>query len=274
MGDLVLPAVSSKKKTLLFFSGGVDSTMIALRMKEKYRNLNNVIAVFFPLNALYQIYKRGEKNYNDNRLQNQYNIFTHMCELIGLKHTIEFLNFDDLTLKNGDNLIRDSRCQNVSSFLKLLHEKGIDLTDKHSITFGINKRIFEGRALLNHLKEKNITDSNKIQRIIKSGKQKYRGIHERDAIETYSNYSWLEKQNSYTIMPIDELIENNKIFLPLQDFTKADVYKLLNDLINQVQLFTEEDREIVMTAHNMCDVAYPNACGECDTCIERSKTIS
>jgi len=273
MGDLVLPAVSSKKKTLLFFSGGVDSTMIALRMKEKYKGLSNVVAVFFPLNALYQIYKRGEKNYNDSRLENQHKIFTHMCDLVGLKNRIEFLTFDDFTLENGDNLIRDARCQNISTLLQLLHQKKLDLTDKHSMVFGINKRIFEGRELLNYLKEKNITSPDAIEKYIKSKPRKYKGIIER-GIGTYTNITWLEKQNSYNIMAIDELIENDKMFLPLEKHTKSDVYKLLNDLINQVQLFTEKDREIVMTAHNMCDVAYPNACGECDTCIERSMTIS
>ena len=274
MSDMVLPTVTEKKKTLLFFSGGVDSTMIALRMKKKYKTLDNVVAVFFPINALYQIYKRGEKNYDDTRLQNQYSIFNDMCEEVGLKNRIVFLTIEDFTYQNGDNFIIDRRRQNVASLLNLFWERGVDLTDKHSITFGINKRIFEGRTLLNHLKEKNITSSDKIAKIIKAGKKKYRGIIERDAIDAYSNYPWLEKQNSYSIISFDELIENNKVFLPLEEFTKSDVYKLLNTLVDDVKIFTEKDREIVMKAHNMCDVAYPSTCGQCDTCIERTKTIS
>ena len=261
---MVLPSVSSTNKSLLFFSGGVDSTLIALRMKEEYGNLDNVIAVFFPIHAVYEIYKGTKKALYEKRIKNQHSIFTEMCDLVGLDNRIEFLSYDDFTLKNGDNLIHDQhRCNSVYSSLQLLLEHGVDLNDKASIVVGINKRIFEGLELLDYLNENNITDSEEIKNVIESNPEKYRGIIERGD-DLYTNYSWVEKQNSYSILPFNEMIENKKIFLPLQDYTKADVYKL----------FKEEEKDIMMAAHNTCDVDYPKVCGKCDTCVERAKSIS
>ena len=84
---LVMPTVASGNKVGLFFTGGVESTLVALMMLKKY-GADNVIFIFMSLER-YSNYKHNHKKFQ--RIQED---FKRRVESIGGIHTMEIDNHD------------------------------------------------------------------------------------------------------------------------------------------------------------------------------------
>lgn len=248
-----LPKVDSENKTILMFSGGAASTLIALEMLEQYGSLENVLAFFYPLDAATKIYQGNEKF--KQIIVNQEKMFDDMCEKIGLENRFKLTSYD---FKNGDNLILDSgRLDAYSDMLRLVEEQGIDLTQYSSIVVGFTKRFYETIELF----LTGITEKEELLSEIQGNPERYRGIIERDSLDNYTDIVWLTKfakLNERFLEPKSE-----KIYLPLKNYTKKDVFAAYNMMLL-------EYKEAVLA---VCQNGYPTTCGKCDTCVERQKIL-
>lgn len=135
-----LPETGPDYKTAVVFTRGIYTLFILLRMKELYGTLDNVVPTFFPFTELTILNNNVGKisNIMQNEIENQHNIFTELCKDFDLNRKLEFKSIEDLTLNNGDNLIKEHhRLSIFDDTEKLLNEKNIYNEDITTVTTSI-----------------------------------------------------------------------------------------------------------------------------------------
>ena len=262
-----LPELQEGNKVVLFFSGGINSTLLAYLAKQKY-GVDNIIPLF---NGFTSVRKSEDNTLPDARrlkaradLTNRVDTFTKMCSVLGLQNAVVLQTMDQYNY-GTNNLIRDiHRADYGDALLSILDAQfGIDVSKIQCLLMGHEKLDFEIREL-NQLDAVDGIVFN----IDVDGVAKYVNDHPAQFPEVIKHgviSRWPEWSQANGFSRLDDnqygAARGVEGILPLKDLSKTDIVQTYHDL-GLVDLLNQ-----TISCHNGAN--YPTPCGGCMACTER-----
>lgn len=277
MAEVVLPELKDGKKVVLFFSGGVNSTLLAYLAKQKY-GVSNIIPLFSGFAPVRQIEALAnsdiptdiiKKQRAQRILANRISDFQKMYDELQLENaiildSIEKFNFDI------HNLIGDMhRVNYIEAITYILVENfGYKPEDIQCIMMGhekLDNEIYE----LNELDAKdgiiNNINIDEITQHVEDNPEQFTEVIKHNVLSRWAEWSY---QNSYYKMDHAQYTDMAETFgiLPFQFISKSEIVQMyhdlgLDDLLNNT-----------VSCHSGPN--HPLPCGTCVACVEREIALN
>jgi len=277
MTNVVLPELESGKKIVLFFSGGINSTLLAYLAKVKY-GVDNVIPVFNGFSNIRQIEALAnstipsdvlKKERAERLLQNKIDTFYALYNELGLKNavvldTIEKYNFDI------HNLIGDMhRVNYIEATAHILNQNfGYPLEDIQYVMSGHEKLDGEICAL-NELDANDGVINNisldEIKKHVEDNPSQFTEVIKHNVFLRWNEWSY---SNGFYKLDRAQFADTDIVSgaLPFEYITKTEIAEMYNEL--------GLDELLSKTISCHTGINYPEPCGECIACIERDIALN
>lgn len=266
-----LPDLDEGKKIALFFSGGINSTLLAYLAKQKY-GAENIIPFFNGFGPIRDIMAGNKTNSEIQKIQtllaNRKSSFYKMYEILELQNRIVLDSIEKYNF-GTTNLVRDShRVNYITALLNIFEENfGVDSSIIQGFMLGHEKLDMEIRAL-NELDAQdgvifNI-DINEVTKHIEDHKSDYPEAIKHDVTKRWNEWS---RSNSFYKLDNDQIIPVNGVqgYGPLQTISKTRI----------VQMYREMGLDELLAQTTSCHIGpqYPVPCSFCISCFERSVAL-
>lgn len=268
---IVLPELQEGKKVVLFFSGGINSTLLAYLAKQKY-GADNIIPLF---NGFTPVRKVEDVTLSDavrakarRVLSNRISSYTKMCDILELQNRVVLETMAQYNYGNS-NLIRDIHRTNVGdAMLTILDEQfNIDPSTIQWVIMGEEKLDYE-ICMLNELDAAdgvifNI-DAAAVAAHVQANPELFPEVIKHNITSRWAEWS---QSNGFYLLDDNQYDSVRGVVgvMPLIEISKTEIVQTYYDLGLQDLL------EQTISCHN--GAQYPTPCGGCIPCTERNLAL-